>query len=148
MAKLRSSSAKKFNLKWARPQSGWHAVEDIVSNSELNETEGVYVIGCALSPEETARKILQQESAPKYETITVGQGKLGNRLREKHTAPKYTRRAKGREMIATYVEFPDDNGGDGYRNAVERYLGEHYKLDKLGDLFRKTSKFVRANVPW
>ena len=148
MAKLRYSPVKKFNLKWAKPKSGWHPVEDIIGNSELDETEGVYVIGCALSPEETASKILQRESAPNYETIAIGQGEIGNRLREKHTASKYTSRAKGRDMIATYAEFADDNGGDGYRNAVERYLGKHYKLDKLGDRFGRASKTVQVNVPW
>ena len=146
MAKLRYSPKKTFNLKWIRSKSGWHPLTEITSSKELNELEGVYVIGCRLTAEETARRILEKNVEKQYATIAVGQGEVGNRLREKHKELKYTRRAKEREMVATYAGFPEDK--DGYRDAIERFLGEHYELDKLGDRFPASSKVVQVNPPW
>ena len=141
---------KRFELNWEKLPSGWFVLTDITDRGLFNEDEGLYVIGCARTP--SLGSLLSvgtlSESKADYETIAVGQGEIGNRLRAKHGQQKYVRRANGRKMIATFVEFEDDDKTDQYRNAIERFLGKHYGLDNLGDSFPTSPKRVTVSPPW
>ena len=50
------------------------------------------------------------------------------------------------EMFATFVALP--NKTNDYREAVEAWLGKHYKLDRLGDVFRTSLTPIPVNPPW
>ena len=101
-------------MNWEKLPSGWFVLTDITDRGLFNEDEGLYVIGCARTP--SLGSLLSvgtlSESKADYETIAVAQGEIGNRLRAKHGQQKYLRRANGRKMITTFVQFEDDDKTD------------------------------------
>ena len=127
---------------WFRPDDGgWYELDLLLRATFSLDAQGVYVIGC-----QKRVKTSGGTHRYKYETISVGEGDIGQRLAEKAADEKVVRRANGRKMYATF-EFLDDETND-YRRAVELSLGRYYELDKLGDRFHTSLAPVPVNSPW
>ena len=139
MAKRQQSTPAPLDADWLKPEDGWYELDLLVRTTFGLKEQGVYVIGCPKYVKPDARTL-------KYETISVGEGGIGERLGAKAASDKVIKRANGRTMYATFVLL-DDRTND-YRRAVELYLGVYYGLDQLGDRFHTGLKPVSIKPPW